>query len=131
SRVHHIALQHSLPYLLPLRRSLRHVLGSNHTPPTLIYTLSLHDALPILLSTTPPPGRSCTCPGNVFSPDDDWFTSTSTLLFYVRSEEHTSELQSRENLVCRLLLENKKLLGLRHVTGAHQDRPALAVDPLH
>src|SRR5436309_8103745 len=31
----------------------------------------------------------------------------------VRSEEHTSELQSRENLVCRLLLEKKKRIGLR------------------
>src|SRR5690606_41997884 len=50
-------------------------------------------------------------------PDNEYFKhceyimgQTSNLLFisYLRSEEHTSELQSRENLVCRLLLEKKK-----------------------
>src|SRR5215475_1089173 len=68
----------------------------NDTATTEIYTLSLHDALPIYLAgirTEPQPDRgdgSCRPqPG--------------------RSEEHTSELQSRENLVCRLLLENKKI----------------------
>src|SRR5690606_39774803 len=43
-----------------------------------------------------------------------WFNANSTILSlfevkaFMRSEEHTSELQSRENLVCRLLLEKKK-----------------------
>src|SRR5690606_41422537 len=37
----------------------------------------------------------------------------------VRSEEHTSELQSRENLVCRLLLEKKKVSGEGHVSPQH------------
>src|SRR3712207_7785401 len=76
----------------------------NDTATTEIYTLSLHDALPIfasspdahhlerdaftgLLAQSPPP--RCACPRD-------------------RSEEHTSELQSRQYLVCRLLLEKKK-----------------------
>src|SRR5207302_5522655 len=46
---------------------------------------------------------------------------------YLRSEEHTSELQSRENLVCRLLLEKKKFSELRSaVTLAAETDPALA-----
>src|SRR5207302_10817218 len=79
----------------------------NDTPTTEIYTLSLHDALPILggVSTASGnmdfpslPGRSIRR-RTAMSPD-------ASLRF--RSEEHTSELQSRENLVCRLLLEKKK-----------------------
>src|SRR5690625_6083544 len=38
----------------------------------------------------------------------------AALLFFVRSEEHTSELQSRGHLVCRLLLEKKKLIHLTY-----------------
>src|SRR5438876_9464860 len=74
----------------------------NDTATTEIYTLSLHDALPIC--------RDC------------WFRSPKPLLARVssccavtcrfgkggRSEEHTSELQSPVHLVCRLLLEKKK-----------------------
>src|SRR6267378_2732089 len=65
----------------------------NDTATTEIYTLSLHDALPIYLrrSRHRPPGHRQRRP-----PDED------------RSEEHTSELQSRRDLVCRLLLEKKK-----------------------
>src|SRR2546427_6945725 len=48
----------------------------------------------------------------VDSPSDAWkatvVRSVSTILSYIRSEEHTSELQSQSNLVCRLLLEKKK-----------------------
>src|SRR6266511_6279626 len=65
----------------------------NDTATTEIYTLSLHDALPICWKMVPPLVLSH--PGAKFSPTS-------------RSEEHTSELQSRENLVCRLLLEKKK-----------------------
>src|SRR6266511_5041659 len=65
----------------------------NDPATTEIYTLSLHDALPISGSSTVP-GASIQV---VSAPFDTW-----------RSEEHTSELQSRENLVCRLLLEKKK-----------------------
>src|SRR5574341_2623955 len=64
----------------------------NDTATTEIYTLSLHDALPILL-----PWSEC----NSISRGGDRRTSA-------RSEEHTSELQSPTNLVCRLLLEKKK-----------------------
>src|SRR5690606_39912977 len=64
--------------------------------PTEIYTLSLHDALP----TSAKHWRSSptTCPA----------TTSRSSPARGRSEEHTSELQSRENLVCRLLLEKKK-----------------------
>src|SRR5438874_6426253 len=69
----------------------------NDTATTEIYTLSLHDALPIsnYFSTMRIPRLS----GREFNAGD---TTTST-----RSEEHTSELQSRRDLVCRLLLEKK------------------------
>src|SRR3712207_9297839 len=89
----------------------------NNTPPTEIYTLSLHDALPISAGFEPNGGRrehvllrdrhqlqrrrqrrelGAVGPGQVGE----------------RSEEHTSELQSRQYLVCRLLLEKKK----KHLT---------------
>src|SRR5262244_4517222 len=66
----------------------------NDTATTEIYTLSLHDALPISSAAS---GRACSAAG----------TTTRTKL-QRRSEEHTSELQSLTNLVCRLLLEKKK-----------------------
>src|SRR5215203_7352484 len=68
----------------------------NDTATTEIYTLSLHDALPIS------PGCSPSAPWCWASP------SPSPGSRPVRSEEHTSELQSRQYLVCRLLLEKKK-----------------------
>src|SRR5439155_22729452 len=67
----------------------------NDTATTEIYTLSLHDALPICFN-------------------EDWTMPSSPFLIasaghtMARSEEHTSELQSRGHLVCRLLLEKKK-----------------------
>src|SRR5271167_5273809 len=67
----------------------------NDTATTEIYTLSLHDALPIS-------GRVALA----FSP----MQATSIGTWRQRSEEHTSELQSRFDLVCRLLLEKKKKL---------------------
>src|SRR6266508_6898990 len=71
----------------------------NDTATTEIYTLSLHDALPI--STVAP----------VSSNRSRLRTASSPLASShgpSRSEEHTSELQSRGHLVCRLLLEKKK-----------------------
>src|SRR5258705_13252727 len=64
----------------------------NDTATTEIYTLSLHDALPIFRprSSRPRPRPAGWSPGRT------------------RSEEHTSELQSLRHLVCRLLLEKKK-----------------------
>src|SRR3712207_8836360 len=100
----------------------------NDTATTEIYTLSLHDALPIsALSTRRRPPHSC-------APSTTWprtwrassgacitppcgpkrpFTYARTTSRGLkrkagRSEEHTSELQSRQYLVCRLLLEKKK-----------------------
>src|SRR5947209_11722077 len=74
----------------------------NGTASTPIYTLSLHDALPI--STMPPSASTSACPAR-WRPARRRCTS--------RSEEHTSELQSRQYLVCRLLLEKKKLARQR------------------
>src|SRR5690606_41138904 len=79
------------------------------TPPTEIYTLSLHDALPISASRTMPEtrSRSSSLPLStirISAPNSIAARASSAM----RSEEHTSELQSRENLVCRLLLEKKK-----------------------
>src|SRR2546427_5274226 len=76
----------------------------NDTATTEIYTLSLHDALPI---SSPVPSRASTLP----SPNLLWNTFRPTRRPWpgaARSEEHTSELQSQSNLVCRLLLEKKK-----------------------
>src|SRR5205809_2734770 len=73
------------------------------TPTTEIYTLSLHDALPIL--TMRAPGLTWTR-----LPIFVWGVLSTSILMALaapRSEEHTSELQSRLHLVCRLLLEKK------------------------
>src|SRR2546429_9372227 len=70
----------------------------NDTATTEIYTLSLHDALPISSTRRVTVRASRTRPG----PQTRRRTPPS------RSEEHTSELQSRLHLVCRLLLEKKK-----------------------
>src|SRR5256885_12596528 len=79
----------------------------NDTATTEIYTLSLHDALPILLVAAacgvvtmiaPSSGSVCT--------SESWASPVPG--GRSRSEEHTSELQSPCNLVCRLLLEKKK-----------------------
>src|SRR5260370_2974083 len=75
----------------------------NDTATTEIYTLSLHDALPI--SRKKPKLRAA--PSFLASPARAGRQGT-TKLERGRSEEHTSELQSHLNLVCRLLLEKKK-----------------------
>src|SRR2546430_14217867 len=72
----------------------------NDTATTEIYTLSLHDSLPICN-----PRATCR---NLRSPHDLVGVAAVRGRPYVRSEEHTSELQSQSNLVCRLLLEKKK-----------------------
>src|SRR6476661_1805246 len=69
----------------------------NDTAPTEIYTLSLHDALPI--------PTTIRTPGAISSHESDVSKPPSRCARAVRSEEHTSELQSHLNLVCRLLLE--------------------------
>src|SRR5690606_41875317 len=98
------------------------------TPTTELYTLSLHDALPIF----PFHYRQCRFRADIAQPknrsairDDRHCIAFHRIVIYfaavfryfpawfrhsrrIRSEEHTSELQSREKLVCRLLLEKKK-----------------------
>src|SRR2546430_9774185 len=86
----------------------------NDTATTEIYTLSLHDALPISDARRPGrrgPGRARPSParagGQGGAEDPARRRAHARAL---RSEEHTSELQSQSNLVCRLLLEKKKIL---------------------
>src|SRR5256885_17051483 len=74
----------------------------NDTATTEIYTLSLHDALPIWLAA------KCDVVLENFAPG-----AAARIGLGARSEEHTSELQSPCNLVCRLLLEKKKRPGWR------------------
>src|SRR5260370_32264279 len=76
----------------------------NDTATTEIYTLSLHDALPIS-SVIGSPVRRRPSKMRRSRPSSTPSASASALR---RSEEHTSELQSHLNLVCRLLLEKKK-----------------------
>src|SRR3712207_7303306 len=92
----------------------------NDTATTEIYTLSLHDALPISRCTRS--WRSGRCPPRCATaralPGEpssacgpcvpSWTSRTRWPAPRLRSEEHTSELQSRQYLVCRLLLEKKK-----------------------
>src|SRR2546430_7744237 len=70
----------------------------NDTATTEIYTLSLHDALPIYFEAT------AVAAGNAKAASN-WIIGE----LLRRSEEHTSELQSQSNIVCRLLLEKKKI----------------------
>src|SRR5260221_5947082 len=85
---------HTLVSMLNNKQNLSSIFFFNDTATTEIYTLSLHDALPIylaLLDTGPGQDINTDLPG-----------------MGMRSEEHTSELQSHSDLVCRLLLEKKK-----------------------
>src|SRR2546427_7896274 len=74
----------------------------NDTATTEIYTLSLHDALPIY------PPRATGADRRVARGGDRRRIGRDGCRTDARSEEHTSELQSQSNLVCRLLLEKKK-----------------------
>src|SRR5256885_9903372 len=95
----------------------------NDTATTEIYTLSLHDALPISATSqgSPPSWRT----------RDDSRVPRSTSRephggarwHRPRSEEHTSELQSPCNLVCRLLLEKKKTTTYSHHPSAPPRQP--------
>src|SRR5256885_6186007 len=78
----------------------------NDTATTEIYTLSLHDALPILNNKTTIDVIDRNT-GNCLIHSSTKI-DIDPLITYLRSEEHTSELQSPCNLVCRLLLEKKK-----------------------
>src|SRR2546430_10730921 len=89
----------------------------NDTATTEIYTLSLHDALPIYAQWV------LACDGSR-SPLRGLLGQES----HGRSEEHTSELQSQSNLVCRLLLEKNKQHRADH---RHADLHQLALARLH
>src|SRR2546430_12745655 len=84
----------------------------NDTATTEIYTLSLHDALPISGKVS---GRTSNTEVTLFKSNGiaSWDLAVAMRVYAAarekkRSEEHTSELQSQSNLVCRLLLEKKQ-----------------------
>src|SRR5258708_21096649 len=84
----------------------------NDTATTEIYTLSLHDALPIFGLYFVPSRTPIVIAGFLFIPlliIVKHHDNIRRLLAGTRSEEHTSELQSPDHLVCRLLLEKKKI----------------------
>src|SRR2546422_6290196 len=102
----------------------------NDTATTEIYTLSLHDALPIsLFDSCEIRGNRGSAAGGLFASASQIALVNSVLAARLRSEEHTSELQSRLHLVCRLLLEKKKIV---HLLGLHeqQGNPAQHSQPL-
>src|SRR5690349_24187643 len=90
----------------------------NAPAPTVVYTLSLHDALPIWMAPTWPYWENVS--GEPFSVEMSVASSSMagsyaamsarTWAARSRSEEHTSEFQSRRELVCRLLLDKKNTL---------------------
>src|SRR3712207_7248049 len=88
----------------------------NDTATTEIYTLSLHDALPICVYLRAGSGK-WDVNGRTLG---DYFPRPALVsaIQQPRSEEHTSELQSRQYLVCRLLLEKKKNLHTAHYVRA-------------
>src|SRR5947207_7488899 len=98
-----------------MQMCLRHILLFliffllNDTATSEIYTLSLHDALPILRDG----GRRARVARDARRGRRQHHRGEPLLDDVVRSEEHTSELQSHSDLVCRLLLEKKKLANHR------------------
>src|SRR5690606_41303597 len=93
---------------------------------TELYTLSLHDALPIFGTASSHlvrfssfrPRSDCS-----LGPHPPAVADAFEAVRNDRSEEHTSELQSRENLVCRLLLEKKKTTKIYTFTSRKQVTP--------
>src|SRR3712207_8751275 len=97
----------------------------NDTATTEIYTLSLHDALPIS-GSVPPRCRGSDRAQRCRSAESACLSRRRRALdrsrVAARSEEHTSELQSRQYLVCRLLLEKKKRQATLRKTNFHRYR---------
>src|SRR2546429_1152932 len=94
-------------YIIPRQLPSFFFFFFNDTATTEIYTLSLHDALPIygrLRALARPHARA----RGARSAGDGCAAPRGGVRRLARSEEHTSELQSRLHLVCRLLLEKKK-----------------------
>src|SRR5690349_23644952 len=101
----------------------------NDTAPTEIYTLSLHDALPIWISShgvQPHRGENTSEGFSLFSVRNSSVSrarlsrTKALTIAGARSEEHTSELQSRRDLVCRLLLEKKKQNTISEIDRKHE-----------
>src|SRR5438874_9395638 len=102
-----------------------HSFSFNVTTPTVLPTLSLHDALPICWAAAAPGGGAAgaivdgALPNNAATADSNVgpYASRSCIASTTRrSEEHTSELQSRRELVCRLLLEKKNPICSRSLS---------------
>src|SRR2546430_4495433 len=104
-------------FIHPLTRSILLLFFFfNDTATTEIYTLSLHDALPIYQVLAGAHRQRAGLSDRVLLPEhgqDRQHTAADP----GRSEEHTSELQSQSNLVCRLLLEKKKIWYSRPATA--------------
>src|SRR5258705_4232187 len=103
----------------------------NDTATTEIYTLSLHDALPI--SPAPAMRQAASTPADATANPVSSLAAVAsdaptpaTQVARLRSEEHTSELQSLRHLVCRLLLEKKK-----KPASTRDTRTSATPDPLH
>src|SRR5438034_6410248 len=99
----------------PLSLVLFYLFFFNDTATTEIYTLSLHDALPISIcqvnrhSVHPKVSKPITISGALGDDAKHYqIRAVKRAVEESRSEEHTSELQSHSDLVCRLLLEKKK-----------------------
>src|SRR5256886_8648845 len=100
----------------------------NDTATTEIYTLSLHDALPIFVEVNFREGQPVRKGAVLFRIDPRPYEAAlrqaeaNALRDAARSEEHTSELQSQSNLVCRLLLEKKRTQSQRPRTTREPTR---------
>src|SRR3712207_8103847 len=99
----------------------------NDTATTEIYTLSLHDALPISYTSTGATSAArCLNESSGVLPTScntdagaEFLSRITSVTKTYRSEEHTSELQLRQYLVCRLLLEKKKISYTHSNTVTH------------
>src|SRR3989442_10925997 len=92
----------------------------NDTATTEIYTLSLHDALPISIIIAAV--IVVTTLQAIIGSQEELLWPENVVC---RSEEHTSELQSRPHLVCRLLLEKKKKTQEGNAAAANHPQPEL------
>src|SRR2546427_8822815 len=84
-------------------------------PYTTLFRSHCHEA-PLTVVTVPTSSPPASFPWNSVPSGKPSPLGTANSISPSRSEEHTSELQSQSNLVCRLLLEKKKNIDLRHVS---------------
>src|SRR5439155_19627493 len=119
-RLHH----NLLAYPLTPRPFIALLFFFTDPAPPDIYTLSLHDALPIFGSKRRPSRRAATLRRWEASGPSEMIAERARRSFPMvrRSEEHTSELQSRGHLVCRLLLEKKNWMKMIEAPARTQPR---------